>query len=563
MLDSFLTGVNTSVTYSICGALVVGSAIAAYALTSTSSERKARPHRARKKLPDNKWNHSNLDATSEGPIPIDSCVLRWGNASPRPSVFCINGFKIDNVSCGSNHVLFLSKPGKVYSMGDGAHGTLGHNDLKPRSSPTLVKKFDSEGVFINRVVTAYEHNIALTDDGLVYTWGNNTACQTGIVQNSPTCVMVPTFVKSLQTETIINASCGAFHSLLLKEDGTLVFFGGAARHRRFLAPKSSTVSIMSVSCGIDHNLLLTEDRKVLLYQVNMPPFSLPIGGQKALKVASGAAHSVVLCDNGTVYTLGSNNKYGQLGTGHRTHNLADDEFLIPGITTAVDVFAYGYTSWILTQEGDVLSFGKGAENVLGHNSNENQFTPKLVEKLYNTRITKILCSSKFTIGCIGQVSPRPLRELAMHVVATKLNEWATCTDLDKKIGITRANFGLPMPVADLVFDHCIKLCSMNIDILSLLRHSHIRKACLFNVCERVTDDWLEILSTFGSLEELDIRFCRHITVDGIKKLDGCKSLKSLYIHRSAHVGNEVQNCLDNRSIHVSFTTQPVFSKPLR
>ncbi|KAL9303701.1 hypothetical protein ACSQ67_020964 [Phaseolus vulgaris] len=48
------------------------------------------------------------------------------------------GETVEEISCGSHHVVALTKKGELYTWGMGANGRLGHGDVEDRKSPTLV-----------------------------------------------------------------------------------------------------------------------------------------------------------------------------------------------------------------------------------------------------------------------------------------------------------------------------------------------------------------------------------------------------------------------------------------
>jgi alpha-tubulin suppressor-like RCC1 family protein len=71
------------------------------------------------------------------------------------------------MAAGDDHNLALSWDGRVYSWGDNSSGQLGHGDVLDRSSPVPMEGL--EGV-CSIAASAY-HSFALTSLGGVHLWG--------------------------------------------------------------------------------------------------------------------------------------------------------------------------------------------------------------------------------------------------------------------------------------------------------------------------------------------------------------------------------------------------------
>jgi alpha-tubulin suppressor-like RCC1 family protein len=112
------------------------------------------------------------------------------------------------------------------------------------------------------------HSLALRGDGTVWAWGSNNFGQLG--NNGPTTLStVPVQVTGLSGVAVLSA--GGNHSMALKSDGTLWAWGfnnvgqlGDGTNIQRLAPVqvSGLSGVMSISAGEDHSLALQNNGTV-------------------------------------------------------------------------------------------------------------------------------------------------------------------------------------------------------------------------------------------------------------------------------------------------------------
>lgn len=79
--------------------------------------------------------------------------------------------RIVSISCGREHILFLTNTAQVYSMGSNEFGKLGLNQklIKSSSIPVLIETLQN----VKQIATGLNHNLCLTVDGQLYSWGDN------------------------------------------------------------------------------------------------------------------------------------------------------------------------------------------------------------------------------------------------------------------------------------------------------------------------------------------------------------------------------------------------------
>ncbi|XP_054155256.1 RCC1 and BTB domain-containing protein 1-like [Oppia nitens] len=132
------------------------------------------------------------------------------------------GKRIVDISCGYDHSLALTATGDVYSWGDNSYGQLGNgNNFDIQSVPHKVKGFDSQEVI--QISCGYYHSMAITKAGHVYGWGYNSEGELGL--GNDISQTIPTKINIMNGVIINKVVCGQYHSLLLSTDGDIYAFG--------------------------------------------------------------------------------------------------------------------------------------------------------------------------------------------------------------------------------------------------------------------------------------------------------------------------------------------------
>ena len=137
---------------------------------------------------------------------------------------------------------------------------------------------------IVEIASGNSHNLALSADGKVYSWGNNSYGQLGtgntVTNYTPTLVDI----KNENDTPILGESvkCGEYSSSILTRDGEIYSFGYNRDNR----------------IGIETAIDIKTPTKV--------------EGTNIQRMSTGLYHGIYVTDDGKVYTCG-NNGYGQLG----------------------------------------------------------------------------------------------------------------------------------------------------------------------------------------------------------------------------------------------------------
>ena len=140
------------------------------------------------------------------------------------------------ISAGNSFSLALAKDGRVYAWGyDLSRGTLGSGVVRnnPTPLPNLVKKQD--GSDLNNIVSisaGYNLSLALSSDGSVWAWGDNSRGQIGQGALSFSGVPFAVQVKAPAGQpgllsNIVMVAAGGFHALALDTAGRVFAWGVA------------------------------------------------------------------------------------------------------------------------------------------------------------------------------------------------------------------------------------------------------------------------------------------------------------------------------------------------
>jgi len=133
------------------------------------------------------------------------------------------------IAAGDSHTLALKDDGTVWAWGDNFLGQLGNGTSVPSNTPVQVVGPDGIGTLTNIIAIGAGgcHSIALKDDGTVWAWGDNFLGQLGngtsVPSNTPVQVVGPDGIGTLTN--IIAIAAGGSHTLALRNDGTVWAWG--------------------------------------------------------------------------------------------------------------------------------------------------------------------------------------------------------------------------------------------------------------------------------------------------------------------------------------------------
>jgi hypothetical protein len=143
--------------------------------------------------------------------------------------------QIVDMCSGISHSLVLTNTGEVYAWGENFSGQLGIGCYSESMTPIKVNGFNGEKII--QISCGYEHSMALTESGRVFSWGCNEFSQLGLDNDNDNDVDIPTIVLLSNEIPIKKISCGQSHSLLLSQNGDIYWCGDNGCETRVIPEK--------------------------------------------------------------------------------------------------------------------------------------------------------------------------------------------------------------------------------------------------------------------------------------------------------------------------------------
>jgi alpha-tubulin suppressor-like RCC1 family protein len=263
----------------------------------------------------------------------------------------------------------------------------------------LIKEEMAVQIIAHRATT-----FLLDSDGQVYGWGYNRNGQLGLGD-----ALNRSKANSINfSSSIISVATSGYHSLFLKETGEVYSCGlategqlglGTSVKKNILLTQSTPqkiilpVKIQGIAAGAHHSLFLSEKGQVWACGDNSfgqlgtmgvseadDPLPIKAWSGRAIKLAAGDDFSLILDDQGQVYSFGSNQE-NQLGLGPKFASKEGIIFptLIEGLEEIVDLAVGHHHTLLLGESGLVYSFGHNTEGQLGLGDKKNRNYPELVD----------------------------------------------------------------------------------------------------------------------------------------------------------------------------------------
>eukprot|EP01125_Pyxidicula_operculata_P004047 TRINITY_DN1574_c0_g1_i3.p1 TRINITY_DN1574_c0_g1~~TRINITY_DN1574_c0_g1_i3.p1 ORF type:complete len:2540 (-),score=589.38 TRINITY_DN1574_c0_g1_i3:112-7731(-) len=274
--------------------------------------------------------------------------------------------EIQSIVCGGYHS-FILQDEKLYCFGDNSHGQLGLGDFSGQDTPIVNKFFKYLKVSI--LAAGLHHTILKTQDGRLWGFGNNRAGELGIINYFPQ--PVPQHISFFNdTENVVSISCGTNHTLIVTSDGALYAFGSNSYGQLGLGPSKEDFAV--------------------------PQCVEFLSDKKVVKVATKGYFSLAITDEGQLYSFGENS-YGQLGLGHKENQTLPQLVASLSGKRVIDASAGMFHSIVLTDDGHVYSFGNNRGGQLGLGTTDGHTLPEQISFFANKKVLKASCGLHYTM----------------------------------------------------------------------------------------------------------------------------------------------------------------------
>uniref|UniRef100_A0A8C7I1Z8 X-linked retinitis pigmentosa GTPase regulator n=1 Tax=Oncorhynchus kisutch TaxID=8019 RepID=A0A8C7I1Z8_ONCKI len=243
--------------------------------------------------------------------------------------------KVKFAACGRDHTIVCTWSGQVYGAGSNQEGQLGLGHCDDTNTFHLIHPF-SDHAPIKMLAAGCNTSAALTEEGRLFMWGDNSVGQIGLGAESyasePREVMVG--------QSVAWVSCGYHHSAFVTVNGDLYTFGESqngrlglfrdqlANHRVPQQVEGIQDPVIQVSCGGEHTVALTKEdvytfgrgqhgqlgHGTFLFEAHLPKALVHFRNGRVSHVTCGENHTAVITDSGILYTFGDG-RHGKLGLG--------------------------------------------------------------------------------------------------------------------------------------------------------------------------------------------------------------------------------------------------------
>jgi len=160
-------------------------------------------------------------------------VFLWVSSTQQRCPCKVSYFDGKNIiwlSFGDYHAAALTKDGRIYMMGDNTFGQLGLGSTESLNSgaPSLLYYLRNNEIIINQVECGANHTIALSKNGEVYVWGIGESGRLGLGNETDQLLPVLLFGNSEDArveKVAAQIAVGDYSTLVLTKDNELFGFG--------------------------------------------------------------------------------------------------------------------------------------------------------------------------------------------------------------------------------------------------------------------------------------------------------------------------------------------------
>ena len=290
----------------------------------------------------------------------------------------------------SNHTFILKNDNTLWGCGYNGYGHLGVGDTN--NSHTTFVQATTNADNIRSVYCGCDHTFVLKNDDTLWGCGQNGDGQLGLGDKTYRKIFTQI---TTNTNNIKLICCGGYHTIILKNDGTLwgcgqneygqLGLGDAKNRTTFTQITTNTSDVKSIYCGYRYTIILKNDGTLwgcghnAYYQLGLGDSSdrntftqISTNVYDIKSVYCTYRNTFILKNDGTLWGCGNNYK-GQLGIGDTTTYSTFTQIYI-NANNIKSFYCGGENTIILKNDGTLWGCGNNEYGQLGLGDKNNRST---------------------------------------------------------------------------------------------------------------------------------------------------------------------------------------------
>ena len=208
------------------------------------------------------WGRNDVGQCGRGSINSENKYLL-------PKLIDFSSESVVQISCGSHHSLAMTSAGHLYSWGWNKFGQVGCGQEEEDiiSEPFYLKYFDI--ISIKTIYSSFSYSFALTDNGLVYSWGDNEDGVLGHQLDINDCVFEPTLIEVSNIESVCLST---YNTYFLTSEGNIYFCGRYIGNEGIFYEKIPEIIESEIKFSSLHSITSYQRRRVIssaIYENNI------------------------------------------------------------------------------------------------------------------------------------------------------------------------------------------------------------------------------------------------------------------------------------------------------